>query len=106
VCDPDDVGLHDGPLLKLLKPKLHPKPNPPPDEFDFKGAEPVPSQRDAVLIGLSDGKALEVARKAATDLLAADDKELKVRVTYNKSDHAIGLEALAACDLNLIQWNQ
>jgi hypothetical protein len=49
---------------------------------------------------------LEVARKAATDLLAADDKELKVTVTCNKSDHAIGLEALAACDLNLIQWNQ
>jgi hypothetical protein len=100
---PDDVGSQDGLLYKLLKTKLQPKSSPPPDEFDSKDAEPVPLQSDAVLIGFSDGKASEVAHEAATDILSADDKELKVRVTYNKSDHMIDLEALAACDLNLIQ---
>jgi hypothetical protein len=44
----DDVGLQDGPL----QPNLQPTPSPPPDVSDSKDVEPVPSQGDAVLIGL------------------------------------------------------
>jgi hypothetical protein len=63
----------------------------------------VPSQGDAVLIGLlGNGKALEVARDAATSLLPADNSKHEVNTTWQKSDHAIDLEALAVGALNVV----
>jgi hypothetical protein len=115
VYDPDDVGLRDSPLLKPYNPKLQPTPSPPPDESESEAedAKPVPSQGDAVLIGLlGGGKALEVARTAATELLAADDemsdgqeKGVEVSAAMGKPGHAIDLEALAAGALNAVKFH-
>jgi hypothetical protein len=107
VYDPDDFGLQDSPLLQPLKPKLQPTPSPPPDDFESEDAKPVPSQGDAVLIGLpGGGKALEVARRAGIDLLPPDDEELEVKATSGKSDYATNLEALAAGALNAVKFHK
>jgi hypothetical protein len=75
VYDPGDVGPPDSPLLKPLKPRLLPTPSPLPDGSKVEDDTPVPSQGDSVLISLLDGgMALEVARIAATELLAEDDE--------------------------------
>ena len=111
VYDPDDVGPQDSPLLKPLKPKLQPTPSPPPDGSESDDAKPVPSQGDAVLISLlGGGKALEVARTAATELLASDDemsdgseKGVEVRAGMAKTGSSIELEALAAGALNAVK---
>jgi hypothetical protein len=113
VYDPDDVGPQDSPLLKPLKPKLQPTPSPPPDGSDSDDAKPVPSQGDAVLIGLlGGGKALEVARTAATELLASDDemsdgseKGVEVSAAMVQTGSSIELEALAAGALNAVKLN-
>jgi hypothetical protein len=112
VYDPDDVGLRDSPLLKPLNPKLQPTPSPPPDDSESDvDAKPVPSQGDAVLIGLlGGGKALEVARTAATQLLAGgdemsdgSDKGVEVSAaTMGKTGHPFDLAALAAGALNAV----
>jgi hypothetical protein len=94
VYDPDDDGPQDSPLLKPLKPRLLPTPSPPdspllkplkprllptpsplPDGSKVEDDTPVLSQGDSVLISLlGSGKAIEVARIAATELLAEDDE--------------------------------
>jgi hypothetical protein len=110
VYDPDDVGPQDSPLLKPLKPKLQPTPSPDPDGSESDDAKPVPSQGDAVLIGLlGGGKALEVARTAATQLLASDDemsdgseKGVEVPPIIGKTGNSSDLEALAAGALNVV----
>jgi hypothetical protein len=62
----------------------------------------VPSQGDAVLIGLLGiGKTLEVARNAATNLLPADNEKREISTTWQKSDHMTDLKALAADALNV-----
>jgi hypothetical protein len=95
IYDPDDVGLRDSPLLKPHNPKLQPTPSPPPEDLESEYARPVPSQGDAVLIGLlGGGKALEVARRAGTENLATDDE---VNTTHGRSDD---LEYPAADALN------
>jgi hypothetical protein len=118
VYDPDDVGLQDSPLLKPLKPKLQPTPSPPPELPETEESPPpgspksrkqtrrlksVASQGDAVLINLlGGGKALEVARIAATQLLASDDemsdgsqKGVEMSI-MEKTGHPNELAALAA----------
>ena len=112
VYDPDDVGLQDSPPLQALKPKLQPTPSPPPDGSESEDAKPVASQGDAVLIGLlGGGKALEVARTAATQLLPADDemdgpeKGVEVSAAMGKSGQATDLEALAAGALNAVKFH-
>jgi hypothetical protein len=113
IYDPDDVGPPDSPLLKALKPKLQPTPSPPPDGSESDDAKPGPSQGDAVLIGLlGGGKALEVARTAATELLASDDemsdgpeKGVEVSAGMAKTGSSIDLEALAAGALNAVKLN-
>ena len=95
VYDPDDVGLRDSPLLKPLRPRLQPTPSPPPEDLDSEDSKPVPSQGDAVLIGLlGGGKALEVARTAGTENLAADDDE--VSAIYERTDHTNDLDYFTA----------
>jgi hypothetical protein len=94
IYDPDDVGLQDSPLLKPLNPRLQPTPSPSPEDLESEYAKPVPSQGDAVLIGLlGGGKALEVARRAGTENLATDDE---VRTPQGRSDHTNDLEHLTA----------
>jgi len=110
IYDPDDVGPQDSPLLKPLNPKLQPTPSPDPDGSESDDAKPVPSQGDAVLIGLlGGGKALEVARTAATQLLASDDemsdgseKGVEVPPIMGKTGNSSDLEALAAGALNAV----
>jgi hypothetical protein len=95
VYDPDDVGLRDSPPLRPLQLKLQPTRSPSPDESEFEDVQTVPSQGDAVLIGLlGNGKALEVARNAATNLLPAANKKREISATWQKSDHMTDLKAL------------
>jgi hypothetical protein len=118
VYDPDDVGLQDSPLLKPLKPRLQPTPSPPPELPEAEESPPagssktrkqtrrfksIASQGDAVLINLlGGGKALEVARTAATQLLPSDDEmsdgsQKGVEIgTMDKTGHSNELAALAA----------
>jgi hypothetical protein len=104
VYDPDEVGLHDSPRLKALKPKLQPTPSPPPDICEDGDGKAVPSQGDAVLISLlGNGKASEIARTAATELLAIDDptsdvseEDRDMSAKTAKKCHSNELEALAA----------
>jgi hypothetical protein len=113
IYDPDDVGPQDSPLLQPLKPKLQPTPSPPPEGPESDDAKPVPSQGDAVLIGLlGGGKALEVARTAATELLASDDemsdgseKGVEVSAGMGKTGNSIDLKALATGALNAVKLN-
>jgi hypothetical protein len=113
VYDPDDVGLRDSPMLKALKPKLQPTPSPSPEASESEDTKPVPSQGDAVLIQLlGGGKALEVARTAATQLLPADDemdeqegKGVEVSAAPTKTALATQLEALAAGALNAVKYH-
>ena len=76
--DLDDVELQDSPPLKPFKLKLQPTPSPPPDGSESDDAKkPVLSEEDAVLIDLlGDGRAPEVARIAATELLPSDHEWL------------------------------
>lgn len=94
IYDPDDVGLQDSPLLKPLRPRLQPTPSPSPEELESEDVRPLPSQGDAVLISLlGGGKALEVARRAGTENLAADDE---MSTTHERSDNADNLGFLNA----------
>jgi hypothetical protein len=103
IYDPDDVGLLNSPLLRPMRPNLDPTPCPifddlendgfisddyAIDEVDFslqsrtpfsvnpyRHSRRVASKQDAVLINLlGGGKAVDVARTAATELLASDDE--------------------------------
>jgi hypothetical protein len=90
VYDPDEVSLRDSPLLKPRKPILQPTPSPPPELPESEDSPPprspksrkasrrlksVPSQGDTILLNLlSEGRALDIARTAATELLASDDE--------------------------------
>jgi hypothetical protein len=101
VYDPDDVALRDSPPLKPLQPILQPTPSPSLDESGSEDAQPVPAQGDAVLISLlGNGKALEVARVAATQLLPADNERREVSTTRRECCHVTNLKDLAASALN------
>src|SRR6187402_1107129 len=85
IYDPDDVGLHNSPMLKPMKINLQPSPSPPPDvplppvSPDSSPGPPDrklkhrPSQGDAVLIAfMAGGKNLDIARNAGEAPLASE----------------------------------
>lgn len=122
IYDPDDVGLRDSPPLRALKPKLDPTPSPPPEAYESDNSparsdgtispkgrrvKSVPSQGDAVLLGLlGGGEAPEVAHTASQELLASDDEEMSEGLPKGVEMNAVAttakpappsdLEALAA----------
>jgi len=90
--DPDDVGLHNSPLLTPMKVNLQPSPSPPPavplplispdsspGPPDRKGSGRTkyrPSQGDAVLVSfMAGGQHSDVARDAGDKPLASDNEE-------------------------------
>jgi hypothetical protein len=98
--DPDDVGLHNSPLLKPMKVNLQPSPSPPPSvplppvspdsspgPPDRKGSNRTkyrPSQGDAVLVSfMAGGKHSDIARDAGDRPLGSDieDEEEPVKGT-------------------------
>ena len=105
VYNPDDVSLQDSPPLKPLKPKLQPTPSSLPDDSKAKDAKPVPLQGDVVLVGLlGSGRALEVARRAGTDLLPADDKEKRSKTNF-RVDNVANLKVLATDALKAAKFH-
>lgn len=92
VYDPDNVRLHNTPLLKPMKQNLQPSPSPPPFPLPQTTPESTPGppdrkgsirssngrgQGDAVLVSfMGGGKRPDIARKAGNGPLGSDDEDV------------------------------
>ncbi|KAH6672630.1 hypothetical protein B0J14DRAFT_564248 [Halenospora varia] len=115
VYDPDNVGLHDSPLLTPMKLNLQPLPSPTPFPLPQTTPESTPRppgrkgsirsnngrrQGDAVLVSfMGGGKRPDIARKAGNEPLGSDDEDVEdfvegTEVTVEKE--GIDLTTLAA----------
>ncbi|KAH7356440.1 hypothetical protein BKA65DRAFT_579331, partial [Rhexocercosporidium sp. MPI-PUGE-AT-0058] len=112
--DSDDIGLHNSPLLKSVRPNLRPSPSPPPP-FSLPQVTLEPTLRppgrkgsnrsrnglrDAVLVSfMGGGRRPNIARKAGNEPLALDNEDAKDSIKENEDTvekDSINLTALAA----------
>ncbi|KAH9203376.1 hypothetical protein DL95DRAFT_504241, partial [Leptodontidium sp. 2 PMI_412] len=114
IYDSDDVGLHDSPLLKSVRPNLQPSPSPPPPfslpQVILESTLRPPGRkgsnrsrnglRDAVLVSfMGGGRRPDIARKAGNEPLVSDDEDAGDSVKGNEDTvekDSIDLTALAA----------
>jgi hypothetical protein len=89
VYDPDDVGLHNSPLLKPMRLNLKPSPSPPPpfplpqvtlestpSRKGSNGSRNGPTLGDVVLVSfMGGGRRPDIARKAGNEPLVSDDED-------------------------------